>query len=433
MFLKKDIMTAYEYLNTKFKISSEILKTAREIESECADIFKERDSIREYNQYKVILAMQESHLAATHFNWTTGYGYDDAGREKTEEIFSRIFHTEDALVRPVIVNGTHALTLCLQGLLFYGDTVVSVSSKPYDTLESVFGITENPHSLKNAGVHYEQIDFVDDGEFDYNKIIDRLKNGTFVKMIYIQRSKGYSRRKAIAISDIQKLAGIIKEISPKTIIMLDNCYGEFLEEKEPTEVGVDILAGSLFKNPGGGMTITGGYVCGRKDLINHVAERMTSPNIGRESGLTFGLTRSVLQGLFLSPSVVSSAVKGAIFCAALFHKYGYDVFPSPDAHRSDIVQSVGLKSAEEMKAFCKGIQSASPVDSFVSPIPSPMPGYQDDVIMAAGCFIQGSSIELSADGPIREPYTVYFQGGLTYEHSKFGAMMALNHIMNLYE
>lgn len=418
-----------DFMINSFGIKKEILCKSEEIDRELTPLFTEIDKIKEFNSFKVLNAMRNARLSDTHFAWTTGYGYNDVGREKTEEIFSSIFKSEDAIVRPIIVNGTHALTLCLQGILKRGFEMISISSKPYDTLDQVIGITPSYNSLMENGVKYTQIELLENGDFDFEKIEKAVKTSDLKKFIYIQRSKGYSRRKSLRIKDLQEVIEFCKKLDSQAIVMVDNCYGEFLEEREPTEVGADIVAGSLIKNPGGGLALSGGYICGKKNLIELVAERLTSPGIGKECGLTFGTTRSLLQGLFLAPMVVSNAVKGSIFCAKLFEEYGYDTFPKYTDPRSDIIQSVGMNTEEEIIKFCKGIQKAAPVDSFVSPEPWDMPGYDSKVIMAAGAFIQGSSIELSADAPIKEPYTVYFQGGLTYEHSKIGAMLALNELI----
>lgn len=422
--------TISEKYQQLFGISPKTIALAFKAEEELKNEFQQLDTIREINQLKVLKAMQICRLSDIHFNSSTGYGYNDIGREKTEEIYARIFSGESALVRPNIVNGTHALTLCLQALLKSGDTLLAVSGKPYDTLDQVIGIIDHPLSLKNIGVHYHQINLTDDGFFDLEEIRNYLQKNT-VKMLYIQRSKGYARRRSLTIKDIEQLASEVKKIAPNTIIMVDNCYGEFIDISEPTDVGADIMAGSLIKNPGGGLALTGGYVVGNQALVDTVSERLTSPGIGRECGLTFGTTRLTLQGLFIAPQVVNSALKGAIFCAKLFSNAQYDVFPLWNDKRSDIIQAIGLHSEQEVISFCEGIQSAAPVDSFVSPHPWDMPGYDSKVIMAAGAFIQGSSIELSADAPIKPPYTVYFQGGLTYEHSKIGALIAFEKIKNL--
>lgn len=408
-------------------IKEEVLNLCEESEKELQEEFDKLKEVREYNQYKVLNVMQECRLSDTHFNWTTGYGYNDIGREKTEEIYAKLFNAEDAIVRPIIVNGTHALSLCLTGLLRPNDEILSVTGKPYDTLEETIGIRESKGSLKEFGVTYNQVDFLEDGSIDYDGIKEKINKRT--KMVFIQRSKGYSWRDSLSIEDIKKVVDLVKSINENIIIMTDNCYGEFIETKEPTDVGVDIMAGSLIKNPGGGLALTGGYIVGKKKLVELISYRLTSPGIGKECGLTFGTTRNVLQGLFVAPSVVSQAVMGAILCAKMFEKLNYEVCPKSHERRSDIIQIVKLNSAQEIIDFCKGIQAAAPVDSYVSPEPWAMPGYDSDVIMAAGAFIQGSSIELSADAPIKEPYCVYFQGGLTYEHSKFGVMKGISQII----
>lgn len=414
----------------QFGISKNTYALATQIENEIQQQFAHLDQIKEINQLKVLRAMQKCRLSDIHFNFSTGYGYNDIGREKVEEIYAKVFGGESALVRPNIVNGTHALTICLQGLLKPGDWMLSVSGKPYDTLDQVIGIQSHPASLMNIGVHYHQINLTNEGFFDFESIRKYLSQNS-VNLVYVQRSKGYARRRSLTIEDIRVLVSEVKKIKPDVIVMVDNCYGEFIDIWEPTDVGVDIMAGSLIKNPGGGLAITGGYVVGREDLITMVSERLTSPGIGRECGLTFGTSRLTMQGLFMAPQVVNAALKGAIFCAKLFNQADYDVFPLWNDTRSDIIQAIGLDTEEEIISFCQGIQSAAPVDAFVTPEPWDMPGYESKVIMAAGAFVQGSSIELSADAPIRQPHTVYFQGGLTYEHSKIGALKAFENVKNL--
>lgn len=413
-----------------FGITEELIQKAHSIEEDLSHIYSSLDKIKEINQLKVLKAMQEARLSDIHFNSSTGYGYNDIGRDKIEEIFSKIFNTEDALVRPTLVNGTHSLSTCLQALLMPNDTMLSITGKPYDTLDEVIGIKDHPLSLKQYNIHYEQINLLSNGNFDKENIINYLKINQDTKMVYIQRSKGYSRRKSITIESLKEVSTIIKSINPQIIIMLDNCYGEFIENKEPTDVGVDIMAGSLIKNPGGGLAITGGYIVGKKQYVELAAQRLTCASIGKECGLTFGTNRLTLQGLFIAPSTVNAALKGAIFCAKLFQDDNYDVYPIYDEPRSDIIQAIALNSEADVIKFCKAIQAAAPVDSYVVPEPWDMPGYDSKVIMAAGAFIQGSSIELSADAPIKSPYTVYFQGGLTYEHSKLGALMAYSKIKN---
>ncbi|SCH64610.1 MULTISPECIES: methionine gamma-lyase family protein [unclassified Romboutsia] len=413
----KDLLKGFYGLdNETFELAEEVMK---DIEPQ----FEKLKQIREFNQYKVLKAMQEAHLSDNHFNWTTGYGYNDIGREKVEEIFANVFGAEDALVRPIIVNGTHALSLCVQGIVRPGDEILSVTGAPYDTLQGVIGIREEKGSLKEFGVTYDQVDFLEDGNIDLEGIKNKINDRT--KLVMIQRSKGYAWRKSLTIEDIKEAVETVKSINKDIIVMVDNCYGEFLDTKEPTEVGVDIMAGSLIKNPGGGLALTGGYIAGKKELVEMISYRLTTPGIGKECGLTFGTTRTVLQGFFMAPYVTSQAVMGAIFCARAFEKLGYDVLPKYDDLRSDIIQVVRLNNADEVISFCQGVQAAAPVDSYVRPEPWAMPGYDSEVIMAAGAFIQGSSIELSADAPIRPPYNVYFQGGLTFDHSKMGTLKAI--------
>jgi len=418
-----------ELLKEYYGLDDETFDLSNEVMEDIKDQFEKIKQIREFNQYKVLRAMQRAHLSDNHFNWTTGYGYNDIGREKIEEIFADVFGAEDALVRPIIVNGTHALSLCIQGIVRPGDEILSITEKPYDTLQGVIGIREEKGSLKEFGVTYEDVDFLPDGNIDLKGIKKKINEKT--KLVMIQRSKGYSWRKSLSIEDIKGAIEVVKSINKDLIVMVDNCYGEFLDTKEPTEVGADIMAGSLIKNPGGGLALTGGYIAGRKDLVEMISYRLTTPGIGKECGLTFGTTRNVLQGFFMAPYVTSQAVMGAIYCARMFERLGYDVLPKYDDLRSDIIQVVKLKNAEEVIAFCQGVQAAAPVDSYVKPEPWAMPGYEDEVIMAAGAFIQGSSIELSADAPIRPPYNVYFQGGLTFDHSKMGTLKAVEYIKKL--
>ncbi len=415
-----------DLLKEFYELDDNIINFSDEILKDIENQFEKIKEVREYNQYKVLKAMQKANLSDNHFNWTTGYGYNDLGREKIEEIYADVFGCEDAIVRPIIVNGTHALTLCLQGILRPNDEILSVTGKPYDTLEGVIGIREEKGSLKEFGVKYSQVDFLDDGNIDKETIKTKINDKT--KIVFIQRSKGYSWRKSLSINDIKEVVDLVKSIKKDIIVMVDNCYGEFIETKEPTDVGVDIMAGSLIKNPGGGLALTGGYIAGRKDLVELISYRLTSPGIGKECGLTFGTTRNVLQGFFMAPYVVSQALMGAIFCSRAFSKLGYEVLPKYDDVRSDIIQIVKLKNSDEVIAFCQGIQAAAPVDAYVKPIPWDMPGYDSQVIMAAGAFVQGSSIELSADAPIKPPYNVYFQGGLTFEHSKMGTLKAIKYM-----
>lgn len=417
----------HNLLTQKFGISEEVLSLIEKSEETVSSLFSELDDVMAYNQYKVLDAFQKNTIRDMHFSWNTGYGYDDPGRDAIERVYADIFHTDAALVRPIIVNGTHALSLTLMGILRPGDELIYCTGAPYDTLEEVIGIRgEGKGSLKEYGVTYKQVELTADGRIDLDALGKAISPET--RMITVQRATGYGWRKAISIEEIEEWVKFVKGVNPEIICMTDNCYGEFLHTKEPTDVGVDVVAGSLIKNPGGGLALTGGYIAGRQDLIDTISYRMTSPGIGGECGLMFGQTRTMLQGLFIAPKTVNGAVKGAILCAKAFELLGYDVCPHVNDIRSDIIQAVKLGSPEGVIAFCKGIQAAAPVDSHVSPEPWAMPGYDDPVIMAAGAFVQGSSIELSADAPIREPYVVYFQGGLTYEHSKFGVIKALQEL-----
>ena len=418
-----------ELLKEYYGLDDETFELSNEVMEDIKDQFDKIKEIREFNQYKVLRAMQRANLSDNHFNWTTGYGYNDIGREKIEEIYADVFGAEDALVRPIIVNGTHALSLCIQGIVRPGDEILSITEKPYDTLQGVIGIREEKGSLKEFGVTYQAVDFLPDRNIDLEGVKKKINERT--KLVMIQRSKGYSWRKSLSIDDIKEAIEVVKSVNKDLIVMVDNCYGEFLDTKEPTEVGADIMAGSLIKNPGGGLALTGGYIAGRKDLVEMISYRLTTPGIGKECGLTFGTTRTVLQGFFMAPYITSQAVMGAIYCARMFEKLGYEVLPKYDDLRSDIIQVVRLKNADEVIAFCQGVQAAAPVDSYVKPEPWAMPGYEDEVIMAAGAFIQGSSIELSADAPIRPPYNVYFQGGLTFDHSKMGTLKAIEYIKKI--
>ena len=417
-----------QLLQDKFKIDPRVLELTEAAEKETAEDFKVLDDIMTYNQYKILDAFQKNRLSDMHFGWNTGYGYDDAGRDAIEKVYADIFHTDKALVRPTIVNGTHALAITLLGILRPGDELIYCTGGPYDTLEEVIGIRgEGNGSLKDYGISYKQVELLPDGSIDLNGIAEAITDKT--RMVTVQRATGYGWRKAITIDEIARWAEFVENLNPDIIKMTDNCYGEFLDIKEPTDVGVDVIAGSLIKNPGGGLALTGGYVCGRADLIDKIQYRMTCPGIGGECGLTFGQTRAMFQGLFQAPKVVNGAVKGAILCGKAYEKLGFEVCPKPEDKRSDIIQAVRLKTPEAVEAFCQAIQAAAPVDSHVSPIPWDMPGYESQVIMAAGAFVQGSSIELSADAPMREPYNVYFQGGLTYEHSKFGVIKSLDTLL----
>ena len=422
-----NILEMYDFFN----INESNFEYSKKIEQELEKEYTKLDKIKEFNQLKVLRAMQKARLSDIHFASSTGYGYNDIGREKVEEIYSYVFNTQDALVRPSIANGTHALSICLNALLMPNDTMLAISGKPYDTLDSVIGITDEEMSLKEYGIKYKQIELINGGDFDIQSIRESLYNDNSIKLVYIQRSKGYSTRRSILIDDIKNIVEVIRNIKSDVTIMVDNCYGEFLDYFEPTDVGVDIMAGSLIKNPGGGLAITGGYIVGKKNLVERCSKKLTSNSIGKECGLTFSTNRITLQGLFMAPSVVNGALKGAIFTAKLFEKENYKVFPKSIDERSDIIQAITFDTKQEVIEFCKAIQKAAPVDSFVTPEPWDMPGYNCQVIMAAGAFVQGSSIELSADSPIRKPYTVYFQGGITYEHSKIGAIMAYNAVKNM--
>ena len=392
------------------------------------DRFNEIDKIAEHNQAKVLAAMQKNRVSAACFAATTGYGYDDVGRDNLERVYADVFHTEAALVRPQITCGTHALTVALSANLLPGDELLSPVGLPYDTLQEVIGIRPSPCSLAEYGVTYRQVDLLEDGTFDYEGIRNAIHAKT--KMVTIQRSKGYATRPTFSVKQIGQLIAFVKNIKPDIIVMVDNCYGEFVETIEPSDVGADMTVGSLIKNPGGGLAPIGGYICGTAECISRCAFRLSAPGLGQEVGANLGLMTSLYQGFFLAPSVVAGAEKGAIFAANLYEPLGFRCVPNATESRHDIIQAVELGSEEAMIAFCKGIQAAAPVDSFATPLPWDMPGYNDKVIMAAGAFIQGSSIELSADGPIRPPYAVYFQGGLTWLHAKFGILMSLQKLVD---
>ena len=410
----------------QFDLENKVIQFVNEKEKEILNKFDKINDIKEYNQYKVINAMQESRLSSTDFNWTTGYGYGDIGRDKVESIYAHVFNTEDALVRPSIASGTHAISLTLSGILRPGDELMAISGPPYDTLQKVIGVKGNMSgTLIDYGIKYKEIPLVDN-KINTEEVKKSISQNT--KMVMIQRSTGYSDRRALTIDEIENAIRSIREYNMEVIIMVDNCYGEFLEFKEPTDVGADIMAGSLIKNPGGGIALSGGYIVGKSYLVEQIANRLTAPGLGKDCGLTFGTTRSTLQGLFLAPHIVSEAVKGALLVAIAYKELGFNVVPDIDDCRSDIIQAVQLNSPERVIEFCRGIQAASAVDSYVTPEAWDMPGYEDKVIMAAGGFIEGSSIELSADGPIREPYFAYYQGGLTYEHCKLGVMKSLNNL-----
>ena len=392
------------------------------------DRFDKIDKIAEYNQAKVLSAMQKNRVSAACFAATTGYGYDDIGRDNLERVYADVFHTEAALVRPQITCGTHALTVALSANLLPGDELLSPVGIPYDTLQEVIGIRPSPCSLAEYGVTYRQADLKEDGSFDYDAIREAINEKT--KLITIQRSKGYATRPTFSVAQIGELIAFCKNIKPDVLIMVDNCYGEFVETIEPSDVGADMVVGSLIKNPGGGLAPIGGYICGTKTCVERCAYRLSAPGLGQEVGANLGLMLSLYQGFFMAPTVVAGAEKGAIFAANLYEPLGFRCVPNATESRHDIIQAVELGSEEAMIAFCKGIQGAAPVDSFATPLPWDMPGYNDKVIMAAGAFIQGSSIELSADGPIRDPYAVYFQGGLTWYHAKLGILKSLQEMVN---
>ena len=421
-------MTDTNSIYNQLGVSDKVLRFGQEVLAGLSDQFRHIDQVAEFNQAKVIAAMQRNRVNATHFNLSTGYGYDDEGRDNLERVYADCFGTEAALVRPQITCGTHALTVALSANLLPGDELLSPVGAPYDTLEEVIGIRPSPCSLKEYGVSYRQVDLLPDGGFDYDGIRAAINEKT--KLITIQRSKGYATRPSYSVEEIGKLIAFCKECKPDVLCMVDNCYGEFVETQEPTNVGADMVVGSLIKNLGGGLAPTGGYVCGRKECIERCAYRLSAPGLGREVGANLGLLTSFYQGLFLAPTVVSSAVRGAVFAAGCYEKLGFRVVPGSGETRRDIIQAVELGSREAMVAFCKGIQSAAPVDSYVTPEPWAMPGYESEVIMAAGAFVQGASIELSADGPIRPPYAVYFQGGLTWFHAKLGILMSIQKLLD---
>ena len=409
-------------------IDEDVYLLGETICSHLKERFDSIDKIAEYNQLKVLQAMQKAKVSEACLYGTTGYGYNDIGRDTLEEVYANVFHTEAALVRPQITCGTHALALALMSNLRPGDEVLSPVGKPYDTLEEVIGIRPSKGSLAEYGITYSQVDLLSDGSFDYDKIKAAINEKT--KLVTIQRSKGYEPRKTLSVEQIGQLIAFIKGIRPDIICMVDNCYGEFVETIEPSDVGADMVVGSLIKNPGGGLAPIGGYIAGKKECIENAAYRLTSPGLGKEVGASLGVLPSFFQGLFLAPTVVSSALKGAVFAANMMEHFGFSVIPDGKESRHDIIQAVTFGSKEGVIAFCKGIQAAAPVDSFVVPEPWDMPGYDSQVIMAAGAFVSGSSIELSADGPIKPPYAVYFQGGLTFPHAKFGILKAIQELKN---
>lgn len=409
-------------------ISDEVYQYGEQILDSLKERFEKIDANAEYNQLKVLKAMQESQVSEACLLGTTGYGYNDLGRDTLEAVYAKVFQTEDALVRPQITCGTHALALALMSNLRPGDELLSPVGKPYDTLEEVIGIRPSKGSLAEYGVTYKQVDLLPDGSFDYENIKKSINEKT--KLVTIQRSKGYQTRPTLSVARIGELIQFIKEIKPDVICMVDNCYGEFVETIEPTDVGADMVVGSLIKNPGGGLAPIGGYIAGKKECVENAAYRLTSPGLGKEVGASLGLMTNFYQGFFLAPTVTAGALKGAIFAANIYEKLGFAVVPNGTESRHDIIQAVTFGNPEGVIAFCEGIQAAAPVDSFVTPEPWDMPGYDAKVIMAAGAFVSGSSIELSADGPIKPPYAVYFQGGLTWQHAKFGILRSLQSLVD---
>ena len=420
----EDLLNFYQTLGVSPTVYSYGQKTLEKLKSR----FNKIDEIAEYNQAKVLAAMQKHKVSAACFVGTTGYGYDDVGRDTLEKVYADVFHTEAALVRSQITCGTHALTVALSANLLPGDELLSPVGAPYDTLQEVIGIRSSPCSLAEYGVNYRQVDLTEDGGFNWDGIRDAINEKT--KLVTIQRSKGYATRPTFSVAQIGELIAFCKNIKPDVLIMVDNCYGEFVETIEPSDVGADMVVGSLIKNPGGGLAPIGGYICGTEECIKRCAYRLSAPGLGQEVGANLGLMLSLYQGFFLAPTVVAGAEKGAIFAANLYEPLGFRCVPNASESRHDIIQAVELGSEKAMIAFCGGIQAAAPVDSFATPLPWDMPGYNNKVIMAAGSFIQGSSIELSADGPIREPYAVYFQGGLTWYHAKLGILLSLQKMIN---
>lgn len=417
-----------ENMYKELGISDKVYAFCKDILDGLADRFDEIDRNAEYNQLKVVKAMQDCKVSEACLLGTTGYGYNDLGRETLEAVYASLFHAEDALVRPQITCGTHALALALMSNLRPGDEILSPVGKPYDTLEEVIGIRPSKGSLAEYGITYQQVDLLENGEFDYENIKKAINEKT--RLITIQRSKGYQTRPTLSVKRIGELIAFVKEIKPDVICMVDNCYGEFVERIEPTDVGADMIVGSLIKNPGGGLAPIGGYIVGKKECVENAAYRLTSPGLGKEVGASLGILRDFYQGLFLAPTVTAGALKGAIFAANIYEKLGFKVVPNGTESRHDIIQAVEFGTPEGVVAFCQGIQAAAPVDSFVTPEPWDMPGYDSQVIMAAGAFVSGSSIELSADGPIKPPYAVYFQGGLTFEHARFGIMKTLQSVVD---
>ncbi|MDT8716394.1 methionine gamma-lyase family protein [Clostridium sp. 19966] len=419
-----------DFLKSKYKIKNEIIELIERAEKEVAEEFEYYDDIKQLNQLKVLAAFQDERISESHFTNSTGYGYGDIGRDSLDKVFAQVFNTESALVRPHFVNGTHAIGTALFGNLRPGDTLLTIGGLPYDTLHNIIGISDKEKlgSLREYGVKYKQINLLND-TFQLDKIKFELLNDSSIRLIHIQRSTGYGWRKSFSIDQIEGVIKFIKSIRNDVICFVDNCYGEFIDIKEPTDVGADLMAGSLIKNAGGGLAPTGGYIVGKKEFVEQASYRLTVPGIGGECGSTFGVMRQLFQGLFLAPHISIEAVKGAVLCAKLFELAGFEVLPKYNDRRSDIIQAIKFNDKNKLINFCKGIQKGSPIDSFVECEPWDMPGYNDQVIMAAGAFVQGASIELSADAPIREPYIAYLQGGLTLEHVKIGLMIALNNIL----
>lgn len=411
-----------------FDISNKLEKLSENVEKKLEAIYSNIDKIAMHNQGKVLKAFRDEKVSGIHFGKSTGYGYSDAGRETIEKIYANVFDSEAALVRIQFVNGTHTIATALEACLMPGDKMLAITGRPYDTLCEVIGISENPLSLKNYGVEYDQINLKENGDIDLDKVEDYLKNNK-VKLVHIQRSKGYELRKSLYIEDIEKAIKLIKSIDSSIIVLVDNCYGEFVEEKEPTSVGADLICGSLIKNPGGSLCETGGYIAGKKDLIELCAQKLTCPGIGGECGATLGQNKNILQGFFMAPAIVKNALKSAVFAAAIMEELGFEVYPKAYEKRSDIIQAIKLNDENNLVNFIRGIQKASPVDSHVVPYAWDMPGYDDKVIMAAGTFVEGASIELSADSPIRKPFVAYMQGGITYESAKLAILIAINEIL----
>ncbi len=423
-----DINRVLEDNYRNFGISSDVYELGREAEKALSERFEEIDKLAEINQLKVLSAFRENRVSETDFVKTTGYGYDDSGRDKLECVYASVFRGEDALVRAQLISGTHAISTALFGNLRPGDELLCPCGKPYDTLDSIIGLNGAAGSLAEYGVTYRQVDLKDDFGFDYEAIRDAINEKT--ALVEIQRSRGYAQRPAFSVDEIGELVRFVKSVKPELRVMVDNCYGEFVEDKEPLEVGADIMVGSLIKNPGGGLAPIGGYIVGNSDMVEKSAYRLTAPGLGKEIGANLGVNKDMFQGLFMSPQVVAGAEKGAVFAAFILEKLGFDVSPRPFEGRHDIIQAVNFGAPDGLRAFCEGIQSAAPVDAFVRPVPSDMPGYDSQVIMAAGNFISGASIELSCDGPMRPPYTAFFQGGLTWYHAKTGILTAVQKLFD---